>query len=279
MATSRLHSAALAAVFTLVCVTAAPATAAPNADLWAFWKASEESSDERVDHGTWQRLLDRYLAVADDGPNLFRYDAVSPADRAALMAYLDGLAALDPRRLARAEQLAYWINLYNALTVQVVLDHPRADSILAMGGGWFSRGPWNDDLVEIAGQPVTLNDIEHRILRPIWQDHHIHYAVNCASFSCPDLAAEAYTRDNARRLMDAGEHSYLRHPRGLDFDPDGELRLSSIFEWYVEDFGGSRESLLSYLADERPDLADRLRNYRGGIDYHYDWSLNAAEPR
>ena len=274
-----LRNHLLGALLTLACLSLQPVSAAPSSDLWPMWQASDETSDRSVDHSAWQRLLDRYLLVADDGPNLFRYGAVSADDRAALDDYLERLAGLDPRVLARAEQLAYWINLYNALTVQVVLHHPQEDSILGMGGGWFSRGPWNETLLEIAGQPMTLNDIEHRILRPIWQDRRVHYAVNCASFSCPDLAPEAYTRDNAGRLMDAGEHSYLRHPRGLEFRPDGTLSLSSIFEWYVEDFGGSRDTLLAYLAEQRPELADRLQGYQGRIHYHYDWSLNAAADR
>lgn len=250
------------------------AGAAPAADLWAFWDRSEPGDSRRLDHSAWQRLLDRYLVETDDGRTLFRYAAVSAADRAALDDYLAALGGLDPRGLQRPEQLPYWINLYNALTVQVVLDHPGEDSILDMGDGFFRPGPWNDDLIEVAGKDLTLNDIEHRILRPIWQDHRIHYAVNCASIGCPNLAPRAYTRDNTPTLLTAGERSYLTHPRGLRFDDRGTLHLSSIFDWYVADFGDSRSALLDYLAQQRPDLAARLAGYDGSIRYHYDWSLN-----
>ncbi|NBC22545.1 MAG: DUF547 domain-containing protein [Gammaproteobacteria bacterium] len=250
--------------------------AAPAADLWPFWDASDESSSTRVDHQPWQRLLDRYLVVTETPPTLFRYDAVTAEDRAALDDYLASLAAIDPRTLARAEQLPYWINLYNALTVQVVLDHPAEDSIRDMGDGFFRPGPWNDDLVRIAGEDLTLNDVEHRILRPIWNDHHIHFVVNCASIGCPSLAARAYTRENTRELMEQGERRYLNDPRGLDFLPDGRLQLSSIFDWYQADFGNDRDALLGYLAEQRPDLATRLQGYDSSIAYHYDWSLNDA---
>jgi len=257
-------------------LAAATTHAAPASDLWPYWNASDETSDTRVDHQAWQRLLDSYLVVTEAPPTLFRYDAVTAEDRAALDGYLDALAAIDPRTLARAEQLPYWINLYNALTVQVVLDHPAEDSIRDMGDGFFRPGPWNDELLRIAGQDVTLNDIEHRILRPIWNDHRIHFVVNCASIGCPSLAPRAYTRDNTRELMDQGEQRYLNDPRGLTFLPNGRLRLSSIFDWYVADFGGDRAALLRYLAGARPDLAERLQRYDGPIDYHYDWSLNDA---
>lgn len=272
-----LHKPALilAATILIAAGLVPAARAAPSADLWDVWQASDEQSSETVDHGAWQTLLDEYLVMREDGTTAFRYRAVTDEHRGDLDGYIDRLAAIDPRRLARDEQLAYWINLYNALTVQVVLDHPGKQSIRRMGGGWFGSGPWDDELVTIAGQAVTLNDIEHRILRPIWRDHHIHYAVNCASVSCPRLAPEAYTAQNARRLMEEGERHYLNHPLGVELEGD-TLHLSSIFDWYVTDFGGSEAPLLEYLAGERPDLADALAA-DARIRYRYDWSLNAAE--
>ncbi len=254
--------------------------AAPASDLWPFWNASDDTSARQVEHGAWQALLDRYLVLTDDDRTLFRYASVEAEDSAALQDYVSSLASIDPRGLARPEQMAYWINLYNALTVQVVLDHPRESSILDMGNGWFLRpGPWNDRLVTIAGKSVTLNDIEHRILRPIWKDHRIHYAVNCASIGCPNLAPQAYSRANLEQLLDAGEKSYLNHPRGLRFDDRGRLVLSSIFDWYIVDFGDSRASLLEYLASRRGDIAERLREHSGTVRNEYDWSLNAADSR
>lgn len=255
---------------------AMPCLAAPAANLWPYWDHSDEGNANAVDHSSWQALLHTYLVTTDDDRTLFRYAAVTARDRKRLDRYISRLAGIEPRALARAEQLPYWINLYNALTVRVVLDHPNEDSIRDMGGGWFGSGPWNNALLTIAGQAVTLNDIEHRILRPIWKDRRIHFAVNCASVSCPNLASEAYTRENTQRLLQAGEANYLHHPRGLRFDSEGQLHLSSIFDWYQSDFGGSREALLDYLSGRRPDLAERLSRYRGAIRYDYDWSLNAA---
>lgn len=256
---------------------AGAAHAAPSPELWPMWQEANIGDSTSLDHGTWQDLLDRYLLDSGDGRTVFAYDAVSFDHRRRLQDYLAELTSIDPRELAREEQLAYWINLYNALTVEIVLAHPDKRSILRMGGVWLPTGPWDDALVEIAGQPVSLNDIEHRILRPIWKDLHIHYALNCASVGCPNLAPEAYTRDNAKDLMERGEAAYLDHPRGVALSEEGRLRLSSLFDWYLEDFGGSREGLLDYLASERPDLAEQLANYSGEIEFHYDWSLNAPE--
>mgnify|MGYP001826008486 CR=1 FL=1 len=248
----------------------------PDSRSWSFWATADESSSAVVDHGAWQALLDAYLRTdAADGINRFDYAAVTSADRERLNAYLATLGALDPRELPRAGQRAYWINLYNALTVQVVLAHYPVKSIRRIYGGLLGTGPWNEPLIDVAGQPLTLNDIEHRILRPIWRDPRIHYAVNCASLGCPDLAAEAYTDTNAERLLEASARAFVNHPRGAQF-ANGRLTLSSLYDWYDVDFGANDAEMLEHLATyAQPALAARLRGYTGRIRYDYDWTLNA----
>ena len=171
--------------------------AAPAPDLWAFWDQANEKNTANIDHSRWGRLLEVYLHEDADGVNRVAYDQLRQIGQENLRTYLREQSALDPRDYARAEQLAYWINLYNALTLEVVLDYPKKSSILRMGKRFFAIGPWNDKVITIAGQAITLNDIEHRILRPIWRDHRVHYAVNCASLGCPNLQAEPFTRANA----------------------------------------------------------------------------------
>ena len=266
------------AVF-VVGVSATGTQAAPAADLWTFWYASNESSDTRLDHRPFQAFLDRYLESAPDGINRVNYARVTGRDRDALNGYIDSLAGTDPRRLHPDEQYAYWINLYNALTVEVVLRHPDKKSILRMGKGLFSIGPWDEQLLEVAGQQLTLNDIEHRILRPIWRDHRVHFAVNCASLGCPNLSEQVYTRNNVHDVLDASERRYVNHPRGVRIDERGRLYLSRIFDWYSDDFGSDDATILAYLADRHPTLGDALRGHEGRIRYEYDWDLNAVNAR
>jgi hypothetical protein len=147
-----------------------------------------------------------------------------------------------------------------------VLQHPDKDSIKQMKSKLFSFGPWDDEQLQVEGFAITLNDIEHRILRPIWRDSRIHYAVNCASIGCPNLSAMAYTQRNATTLLAAAERAYLQHARGLGFDAGGVLRLSSIFDWYQEDFGRNEQALLEYLALVRTDIREQLLNYSDSID-------------
>lgn len=252
-----------------------PAAAAPKADLWPYWQTNDSQSQIRVDHAAWGEFLQKYLVVAGEGPNLLRYAAVTKADQQALATYVEQLAAVEVTQLNRAEQKAYWINLYNALTVKIILDHYPVESIREIKSGWFSAGPWDMKLIKIEQLELSLNDIEHRILRPIWQDNRIHYAVNCASISCPNLQAEPFTADNSERLLEQAASAYVNSPRAVKFVGD-QLVLSSIYDWYQVDFGDNQAGLLTYLAHyAEPELAQRLRTFQGGVDYAYDWRLNS----
>ncbi|MGH8568072.1 MAG: DUF547 domain-containing protein [Gammaproteobacteria bacterium] len=252
-----------------------PAAAAPKAELQPYWDRSDAANPATVDHSLWQGLLDGYLDTRHpSGVHRFAYGAVRSADGAVLRAYLTALQALDPRRYPRPEQEAYWINLYNALTVDLVLARYPVKSIREIGGSWLAPGPWDDAVAKVAGRALSLNDIEHGILRPIWRDPRIHYAVNCASIGCPNLAGRAYTRENLEGLLEEGARDYVNHPRGAAWQ-DGELRASSIYDWYQEDFGGTAAGVLDHLLRyARPELAQHLPGHAGPIDYEYDWSLN-----
>ncbi len=251
---------------------------APKSVQLDGWDESNEASTERIDHGLWQELLDRYVVARDTGVNLVDYAgfAGNREDTAKLGAYLDDLQGLDPSVYSRAEQKALWMNLYNALTLQVVLSEYPVDSIREIHEGLIpSAGPWGDVRARVNGRDLTLDDIEHGILRPLWQDERIHYGVNCAAYSCPHLIATAFTGANTERLLEEAARAYVNHPRGVRFRAPHRMILSSIYEWYVEDFGGTEESVIQHLLEYAdPELEDRLSNFDGAIDYEYDWRLN-----
>lgn len=259
-------------------LASSPARAAPKAQLWTRWEAHDPASRVPVDHGIWAALLRAYVSTGADGINRFAYGAVSGEDRRRLTAYRQALADTPVSTFARPEQLAYWINLYNALTVQVVLEHYPVRSIrdIDISPGLFASGPWGAKLVRVEGEDLSLDDIEHRILRPIWRDARIHYAVNCASLGCPNLNREPFTAAAMDRMLDAAALAYVNHPRGVSV-ADGRLVVSSIYVWFKADFGDSDEGVLRHLkAYASPDLAMELEKRRR-IDAHdYDWALNDA---
>ncbi len=253
------------------------ATAAPSAKPWPLWEAHDAASQQNIEHGAWDRWLSQWVEPGADGINRVDYGRIGEADRAELRGYIDALAALEISRYNRAEQQAYWINLYNALTVQLILDNPDVSSIRKIKDGLFSIGPWGRDIIVIDGQTLTLNDIEHRILRPLYGDARIHFAVNCASLGCPNLQPVAWTADNLETLYDAGARAFINHPRGVSVKGD-RLTLSSIFSWFDEDFGEGRREVLDWIAQfAEPELAQTLKGWTGRVRYDYDWDLNAPE--
>ena len=260
----------------LLVLSSSNVLAAPSSKPLDFWNHSNESNLTTVDHSTWQGLLNRnVIDQHPSGINRFNYAGISETDKRLLSSYLEQMQALDPRELSRGQQKAYWINLYNALTINLVISHYPVESITKLGDSLFSFGPWDDEISQIAGESLSLNDIEHRILRPLFPDNRIHYAVNCASLGCPNLAKQAYTAEHLEEQLEKAARDYINHPRGVDFK-EGVLWVSSIYDWYRDDFGGSDRALLRHLVQyAAPSLAEKLGGYEGRIKDHYDWALNS----
>ena len=261
----------------LLLVTALPAKALfePKSEAWERWRPAADVATITLDHSAWANVLSRYLNTStDSGIYLFDYAAVTSADRQQLQSYVDYLASQPVLRLTAQQQQAYWINLYNALTVALIVDNPGVASIRDIKDGFFSLGPWNRELVTVDGVALTLNDIEHRILRPLYRDARVHFAVNCASLGCPDLQAVPFTADNLDALMDSAARAFLAHPRGLTIE-DEAITVSTIFKWFDEDFGDSKAAVLSWIADYAPEgSAEEVRGWAGKVRYEYDWDLN-----
>ncbi len=262
---------ALSSVFILL--TAFSCNSFADSKLAQYWSRSNADSEITIDHSSWDRLLAAYIEE-EQGLNYFRYSTVTPADREALESYVDRLQSVIVTESGRQQQYAYWINLYNALTIKVILDHYPVKSIREISYSLLSRGPWKEKLVTVEGMKLSLDDIEHEILRPVFRDNRIHYAVNCASIGCPNLQATAFTADNIEDLLDDAARQYINHPRGVAIHGD-DLVVSSIFKWYTEDFGGSDREIIEYFIQyAEPDLARELEAFTKISDYEYDWGLN-----
>lgn len=270
----------VAAVFAFAVLAPTSALAAPKSELWPRWSAHNPNSNAKIDHSAWGQLLGRYVARDAAGLNRFDYGSVTAADQQLLAGYLGGLVNRQISRFNRAEQRAYWINLYNALTVRVILDHYPVRTIrdIDISPGWFADGPWGKKLATVEGERLSLDDIEHRILRPIWRDPRIHYAVNCAAVGCPNLQRRVFTAGNAEALLDAAARAYVNDPRGARVEGD-DLVVSSIYVWFQEDFGDSDEGVIAHLQRYAgPPLKAHLTG-RDTIDRHaYDWALNGRLP-
>lgn len=252
-----------------------------NAELLPGWGASNPDSDQVLDHSDWQTLITQFVTKDELGQTYFAYADVNTDDRALLQSYVRSLEQVNPLALNPAEEKAYWINLYNALTVDVILENYPVESIRNIGGafgGFIPTGPWDLEVTTINGQALSLNNIEHDIVRPKYDDFRVHFGFNCAALGCPNLSEQAFTGDNIEALLDQANETFVNHPRGLRFE-DSRLVLSKIYDWYLQDFVDDEDELPRFLSEfAAPTLRDLLRNYTGRIRYEYDWTLNEETP-
>ena len=253
--------------------------AAPKAELWSAWLPHAETMTVTLDHSPWEQFLEKRSRLDKRSVRRVDYANVTQEERHRLHRYIDALQRVTVSRLTRKQQKAYWINLYNSATVNIILEHYPVDSILDIdiSPGWFSNGPWGKKILDIAGMAVSLDDIEHRILRPIWRDPRVHYALNCASVGCPDLQPEPFTAENLEDLLERAARQFIAHPRGVN-TVNGDLSVSSIYVWFREDFGNTDEKIIQHLLQyAQTETADKLRQLEKISAHDYDWSLNLLQ--
>ena len=217
------------------------------------------SSDAQPSHALWDSLLSAYV----DNAGMVDYNRMR-ADQTALDRYLETLQETVPSSDWRDEdQMAYWINAYNAFTVKLVLQSRPKESIREYNDG----NPWAIKWIKIGGELLSLDDIEHRRLRGAFKEPAIHFALNCASRSCPPLAQKAFTGNTLRTMLDNQSKAFINNPRYNTIRPE-RIQLSKIFEWYAEDFGDVRAYINSRVTEHKISGETEIEF----LDY--DWSLN-----
>ncbi len=239
------------------------------------WKATGNGSDP--DFAPWADFLSQWLRHSDDGVTRVDYaGTVAAGAREPLAAWLKETQQVDPTTLSSPAAFAWWVNLYNAATIELVLREYPVRTILQIEGGLFNTGPWDEAILTVNGEALTLNNIEHGILRPIWQDNRVHYAVNCASIGCPNLKSTPWASETLEADLEFGAKTYINHPRGARVE-SGQLIVSKIYDWFEVDFGGSSAGVIAHLNQyAEGELAKRLARVGRISNSEYDWNLNAA---
>jgi len=235
-----------------------------------------------LDRTLWAEVLERHTRASDDTAGT-RVDYAALRDGPGAETWrrlVASLEASDPAALSgREARLAFWIDAYNILAIHWVVREGPLDSIRDVGIPLVAP-VWKKTAGRIGGREVTLHEIEHEILRPMG-DPRIHAAIVCASTSCPSLRREPYRPERIDAQLDDAARRFLADPsKGLAVDRDAEVvRLSKIFDWFAEDFGG-REGVLDFVvAHAPPDASAWIAAQRSGIrirHFDYDWSLNAV---
>jgi hypothetical protein len=229
-------------------------------------------SAQAYEHEAWNVLLKRHVLLLDGGKaSQVRYDGMA-RDRAALRAYLGALSKVAEKEFdawPRDEQMAFLINAYNAFTVEKILTrYPDLRSIWDFGRVFGN--PFKDEFFTLLGRRMSLDGIEHGILRKRYREPRVHFAVNCASVGCPMLREEAYAAERLGAQLEEQAVRFLSD-RSRNRFASGRLEVSKIFDWFKEDFEPREAFFARYAA--------ALGAPGGAFPVtflDYDWSLNAS---
>lgn len=218
-------------------------------------------------HVIWDEILKKYVTVE----GRVNYALWHREDQQ-LNTYLEQLSQHPPQKnWSTKEELSYWINAYNAFTVKVILNHYPVASIKDIGGSIpMHTTVWDEEFFEIGNKKMSLGAIEHRILRKYYDEPRIHFAINCASVSCPILRREAFFPDQLEEQLVDQSKSFLADKRKNVLHSGQTQKLSPIFKWFSEDFG-SKEDLIS-LVNQYSSV--EISNNAEVLYMKYDWTLN-----
>ncbi len=220
-------------------------------------KSATKPANNKVDHALFQKLLQGYVS----GMGVVNYKGLKK-EVEILDDYLSILSTTNVKELGTGEQLAFWINAYNAYTLKLIIDNYPIKSITDLDGG----KPWDKKWININGQKLSLNNIENDIIRPQFKEPRIHFAVNCAAKSCPPLSNQVWQAGNLNTNMRNLTRDFINNPKYNQIKAD-HIRISKIFEWYAVDFGDIITFLNKYSEQKINDNAK--------VEYlDYDWSLN-----
>jgi len=220
-----------------------------------------------ADHDLYVELLGKYVQAG-----AVNYKGLK-SEEATLDAYLAVLETIDPESLSRDDQFAFYANAYNAWTIKLILSgYPGVKSIKDLGS--LLKNPWKKKIARIDGKIVTLDHIEHDILRPRFKDPRVHFAINCAAKSCPPLSDEPFSGDTLDRQLDQLTRAFINDPNN-NYLKGNELYVSSIFKWFKTDFkDGIVNFFFKYVEG---DLKTNLKTIENKVKVKYldyDWSLN-----
>ncbi len=235
---------------------------------------SVDSKSKPISHEIWDGLVKKYV-TAKGGVD---YQGII-LDSVKLNNYLKLLSNNHPneKNWSRNEQLAYWINAYNAFTVKLITQHYPVASIKDIKKGIpFVNTVWDIKFIRIEGAVYDLNNIEHSIIRPKFKDPRVHFAVNCASGSCPSLLNEAFTASRLDEQLDKAARTFLADKTKNKITSSSKAELSKIFSWYKGDFTKKGQTFLQFINRYAPIKLDE----NVAITYlDYDWSLNEEKKK
>ena len=215
------------------------------------------------DYKSWDKFLKKYTVV-EDKQTLVKYKEIDKEDLKSILSEFEAVSKKDFKAWSKNQKLAFWINAYNAYTIQLILKHYPVKSIKDIGS-LFST-PWSKEFINLLGKEMSLDDIEHETIRKNFKEPLIHFAVNCASIGCPSLSQSAFVGERIREQLAAAEKHFLNNKNKNQLRGN-VIFVSKIFKWFGDDFGGY-EPMKAYF---KRRLVFEVKE----IEYlDYNWNLN-----
>lgn len=242
--------------------------------------ASNQVSIDQIDHTPWHDLLQKYVDT-DGGVNYAALHA-SAADSAALDNYIASLSTASLTQAASQQnKMAYWINAYNAVTIKGIIQEFPTTSIRNHTSETGGYNLWKNLLLNVGGNQVSLDSMEHKILRPMG-DPRIHFAIVCASKGCPRLLNEAYVGETLDAQLTTNTQHFFSIAQNFQYTPRSRsFKMSAIMEWFGTDFGQTQAAQLRAIAPYLPTEAAQAAANANNVNVSfldYSWELN-AQPR
>ncbi|UCF01639.1 MAG: DUF547 domain-containing protein [Deltaproteobacteria bacterium] len=244
--------------------------------MWILLWMIPGVSASTFNHSKFDQIVKEY--VDDNG--LVDYNSIAQDKR--FTEYMQSLQRARVGEFSRDGQLAFWINAYNAVTIDKVIKKKPKKSVREtfVPGVWTSTKFFTSREHIVAGKRLSQDDIEHEILRKQFKDPRIHFAIICASMGCPPLPRIAYTEENVQARLEEETRKYLNSPRGTRIDrAENTLHVSKLFDWFGSDFINKSGSILAFM---QPYLHEEVRIFLERdpmISYlEYNWALNAQAP-
>ena len=238
-------------------------------DIRGYFAQNNQASDAVVDHEEFNQFLSQRILSLEDGVNRLHYREILKDNKDVLKPYLAQMAQIEVTNYNRKEQLAYWINLYNAIVINMVLQEYPIKTIKDV------KSPWRSKQITVENHALSLDNIEHGIIRAVFQDFRIHFAINSAAYGSGVLRQTVYTGDNLERNLEQVTKEFLSHDRGLSITGK-RVQVSTIFKWYRDDFGDSDAGILAlikrYTSDAKRTQLGNRKIVR--FNYKFDWQLN-----
>lgn len=246
---------------------------------FALWTVHQDFSEKKISHETWQHFLDNYVVSDEEDIHLVNYPKLKKDGLKILKQYLHEMSEVPIQKYNQEEQIAFWINLYNAAVVTMIGEcyQKQAEKNISISPGFFKTSLWKKAFINVMKNKLSLHDIEEKLIPRVFHDFRIYYALNNGSIGAPNLLKQAYQGETLNAALDNAAMRYINSHRGAQVI-EGKLVVSKLFLWHAESFGRSPQNIIQHLKQfAKEPLKSQLKHINTIDHYYYNWHINITK--